>query len=698
MFVRPLIRHHGTKPLKLSGFYVDNFLILYCLGHLSLIMERLVVAAATLNQTPLDWSGNLAHMREAIRRARKTGAQILCLPELCVTGYGCEDAFHSAGIVESALEHAIEIAKESKGIVVAFGLPIFVQGVTYNVAALAANGKIVGFVAKQNLAGDGIHYEPRWFKPWPRGVVGSVVVDGRAVPVGDLLFSIDGIKVGFEICEDAWVVDRPGQRLAHSGADIILNPSASHFSFGKNEVRKRLAVEGSRAFGVGYVYANLLGCEAGRLIYDGDTVICSHGEVVNEGPRFSFRDIGVTAGIIDIERSRMIRRRQASFRPHLREPVHTVTVAKVKLARTTANKKTANAPTTSMSKHEEFLHAVTLGLFDYLRKSRSEGFVVSLSGGVDSSAASCLVALMVERVVKEIGLSGITEKLSYASWSKSARSQAQIMKKILACIYQGTKNSSKTTRDAAKAVASEIGAEFFVVDISDIVSGYQGMISKATGIKLSWKDHDLALQNIQARVRSPSVWLLANLRKSLLLSTSNRSEAAVGYTTMDGDSSGGLSPLGGIDKAYLRIWLSWLAMEGPQGLSRYQSLKAVNAQAPTAELRPLRDKQTDEKDLMPYEVLDTIERYAIRDKLLPKDVEQLVHEQYGQRFSTGDLTSWVVRFFKLWSINQWKRERYAPSFHLDDESLDPKTWCRFPILSGGFVEELAKLPSKKSKR
>ena len=87
-------------------------------------MERLVVAAATLNQTPLDWSGNLAHMREAIRRARKTGAQILCLPELCVTGYGCEDAFHSAGIVESSLEHAIEIAKESKGIVVAFGLPL----------------------------------------------------------------------------------------------------------------------------------------------------------------------------------------------------------------------------------------------------------------------------------------------------------------------------------------------------------------------------------------------------------------------------------------------------------------------------------------------------------------------------------------------------------------------------------------------
>jgi NAD+ synthase (glutamine-hydrolysing) len=167
---------------------------------------------------------------------------------------------------------------------------------------------------------------------------------------------------------------------------------------------------------------------------------------------------------------------------------------------------------------------------------------------------------------------------------------------------------------------------------------------------------------------------------------------------MDGDSSGGLSPLGGIDKAYLRVWLGWLEKDGPQGLSHYPSLKAVNVQAPTAELRPLKEKQTDEKDLMPYDVLDLIERYAIRDKLLPEDVESLIHEQYGARFSKNDLTLWVKRFFTLWSINQWKRERYAPSFHLDDESLDPKTWCRFPILSGGFAEELSKLGSKRRKK
>jgi len=659
-------------------------------------MERILVAAATLNQTPLAWEGNLANIREAIRQAKRAGAQIVCLPELCVTGYGCEDAFHSAGIIEEALQYGIEVARDARGIVVAFGLPLEVAGAVYNVAALAANGKIVGFVAKQNLAGDGIHYEPRWFKPWPTGIVSSISIQGRSVPVGDLSFSLDGIELGFEICEDAWVANRPGLRLAQRGVDLILNPRASHFSFGKHEVRKRLALEGSRAFGVGYVYANLLGCEAGRLIYDGDTVICSHGAVVHEGERFSFKDVVVTTGVIDIERSRLLRRKQASFRPDFTDSGSRIVVPGVKLSRT--SKSSSERETSAMPKNEEFLNAVTLGLFDYLRKSRSEGFVVSLSGGVDSSAASCLVALMVQRACKELTFQGFAKKLSYISWMKGARTEPQVVKKILACVYQRTPQSSKVTHDAAARLAEEIGAEFYDVDISKLVAGYEELISKATGVKLSWKEHDLPLQNIQARVRSPSVWLLANLRKSLLLSTSNRSEAAVGYTTMDGDSSGGLSPLGGIDKAYLRTWLEWLEKEGAPSLKNFPSLRRVNKQAPTAELRPQKDKQTDEKDLMPYEVLDTIERYAIRDKLLPDDVLALITEQYGKRFTESELRSWVVRFFRLWSCNQWKRERYAPSFHLDDESLDPKTWCRFPILSGGYEKELRKLKGKPKRR
>jgi NAD+ synthase (glutamine-hydrolysing) len=210
------------------------------------------------------------------------------------------------------------------------------------------------------------------------------------------------------------------------------------------------------------------------------------------------------------------------------------------------------------------------------------------------------------------------------------------------------------------------------------------------GRPLSWDRDDVALQNIQARVRSPGVWMLANLTGSLLVSTSNRSEAAVGYATMDGDTSGGIAPIAGIDKAYLRRWLVWLERQGPEGCGPIPALAAVNAQQPTAELRPPAAGQTDEADLMPYDVLDCVERFAIRDRQTPLEAWQRLHGEFPGH-DPAQLARWTERFFTLWARNQWKRERYAPSFHLDDESLDPKTWCRFPILSGGFARELSAL-------
>lgn len=184
--------------------------------------------------------------------------------------------------------------------------------------------------------------------------------------------------------------------------------------------------------------------------------------------------------------------------------------------------------------------------------------------------------------------------------------------------------------------------------------------------------------------------MLANLNNALLISTSNRSEAAVGYATMDGDTSGGLSPIAGIDKAFLRNWLIWMEREGPADIGAIPALDSVNQQQPTAELRPVEDKQTDEDDLMPYDVLDLIERLAIRDKMMPVEVFDQIVTAFPN-FERMQLGNWVIRFFRLWCRNQWKRERYAPSFHLDDENLDPKTWCRFPILSGGYDLEIEQL-------
>ncbi len=656
-------------------------------------MQLVRVAAAVLNQTPLAWESNRRNIVAAIEAARAAGASIVCLPEMCISGYGCEDAFHSPGVWRTAWAMLQEILPQTQGLIVSLGLPLAHRGALYNTACLAVDGRLAGFTAKRFLAGDGIHYEPRWFKPWPLGERADVELDGVDYPLGDLHYDCGGIRIGFEICEDAWVANRPGAELARRGVDLILNPSASHFAFGKIDVRRRFVLEGSRAFGASYVYANLLGNEAGRIIYDGGALIASGGMMLAEGPRFSYRDWGLTTTQIDVDATRMTQARTASFQPELSSderlcvemPFSFPAVPPQPTKWTPAPWELGPAV-----KHEEFGRAVSLALLDYLRKSRSQGFVVSLSGGADSSAVSVLVSLLVQFGLAELGPEGFKAKLDYIPGFKDLADAPAMVRRLLTCVYQSTHNSGPVTRHAARTVAEALGADYREFDVTAMVEGYTSTVSQSEGRPLEWSKDDLALQNIQARVRSPGVWMLANLHQALLLATSNRSEAAVGYCTMDGDTSGSISPIAGIDKHYLRAWLRWMETAGPHGLAPLPALNAVNVQAPTAELRPAASGQTDEADLMPYELLDAVERLAIRDKHTPLEVFQLVGLQFPQ-YSSAQLGLWVERFFRLWCRNQWKRERYAPSFHLDDENLDPKTWCRFPILSGGYERELAEL-------
>ncbi len=655
-------------------------------------MKLVRVGAAVLNQTPLAWDDNARNISAAIAEARRRQVSILCLPELCISGYSCEDAFLSTSVAETAAEVLLELAPQTAGMVVSFGLPVVYRNAIFNAACLAVDGRVAGFVAKQHLAGEGIHYEPRWFKPWPAGKRGELLVGGVAYPVGDLYFDCGGVTVGFEICEDAWVAVRPGAALALKGADVLLNPSASHFAFGKLAVRQRFVLEGSRAFSTSYVYANLLGNEAGRAIYDGGAMIASAGRLLAISPRLGLVDHGVTAAVVDVGATRMAQARTASFEPLIGDEGRyrvSCPFAFPELEPRQEEPEVAAWERGPHLKEEELTRAVTLGLLDYLRKSRARGFVVSASGGADSSAVACLVALAVRRGVAELGAGELARRLGRPDLAGAA-SAAELTRGLLTCVYQATANSTTTTREAARSVAEAIGATFLELEVQGLVDGYVGLVEGAIGRRLGWERDDIALQNVQARVRGPGAWLLANLSGALLLATSNRSEAAVGYATMDGDTCGGLSPIAGVDKAYLRRWLAWLERVGPDGLGPIPALAAVTRQAPTAELRPPEEGQTDEGDLMPYELLDAIERAAIRDKLPPLEVFRSMRVRFAA-VDPAMLGAWVERFFRLFARNQWKRERYAPSFHLDDENLDPKTWCRFPILSGGFERELAEL-------
>lgn len=598
------------------------------------------IAGATLNQTPLDWKNNTKNILEAIRLAKKDHVDLLCLPELCITGYGCQDVFLSDWVYKKSLEVLFtEILPKTTDLALNVGLPVIFNSVRYNTSCFIIDGEIQGFTAKQFLANDGVHYETRWFQSWSSHQVASIELKGRKYKFGDLVYSYKNQKIAFEICEDAWGENRPAINFANQGVDIILNPSASHFAFGKTITREELVKKSSSQYNCTYVYSNLLGNEAGRMIYDGEILIAKGGKILAKNELFSFQ--------------------------------------KVNLLTINQTKKS------TYSKNEEFLLADRLALYDYMRKSYSKGFVLSLSGGADSSACAVLVAEMLKAALNELNINEIKEDLPFLKNIIDAKNPentgiySAIIPQLLSCAYQATRNSGEKTFIAAKELAHQIGAEFHNWNIDTSVDHATSTIEKVIDRKLNWEQDDLALQNIQARSRSPIIWMLTNIKGALLITTSNRSEGCMGYATMDGDTSGGIAPISGVDKNFIRQWLRWAETD-----LGYTSLSHVNELPPTAELRPQDNEQKDEDDLMPYDIMVEIERLAIGLYQSPQQVlnnlknKDLVNESL--------LKIYINKFFRLWSINQWKRERLAPSFHLDDFNVDPKTWCRFPILSGGF--------------
>ncbi|MGB3463930.1 MAG: NAD(+) synthase [Cyclobacteriaceae bacterium] len=616
-------------------------------------MAKLKLAGACLNQIPFDWDNNLSNIFSAIDAAKSENVDLLLLPELCITGYGCEDMFLSEWLPGKALAKLSEIIPETANISVVVGLPVLLEEKVYNVACFISDQKILGFYAKHHLANDGVHYEPRWFTSWPKEKVIKFDYEGQSYDFGAIILDHKDIRIGFEICEDAWRKDRPAHELLEKEVQLILNPSASHFAFHKAAFRENLVVSSSKDFNCVYLYTNLLGNESGRMIFDGDIIISQKGKLLGLNKRLSYKDCNILALNIDFDNPESS---QVKITEKVYEPIR------------------------------EFAIAASLGLFDYMRKSRSKGFILSLSGGADSSSIATLVAESVSNGIDELGLENYLRKAGLDSEVTVGEDDVKktVVNHLLTTAYQGTENSSEETTASARNLAKSIGAKFYHWTIDKIVDQYTSTIEKNIGRELTWERDDITLQNIQARSRSPIIWMLANIDNKLLLSTSNRSEGDVGYATMDGDTSGSISPIAAVDKHFILQWLHYAEKE-----LGYDGLSYVNNLQPSAELRPLEMNQTDEDDLMPYEVIVEIEELAIRDRKSPVETFRILLER--QLEPKEILKRHITKFFRLWSRNQWKRERLAPSFHLDAFNVDPRTWCRFPILSSGFSEELKEL-------
>ncbi|MBK7757548.1 MAG: NAD(+) synthase [Deltaproteobacteria bacterium] len=667
------------------------------------------VGAASLNQTVGDWRGNTERIVRALRLARARGVRLLALPEMCIPGYSLCDRLFRAGTLRRSWEVVRALLPETRGLVTTVGLPVLHEGVLYNAMAVLADGALVGVVAKENLASGDVQYESRYFQPWPRGRLDTIEVEGvGAVPFGALVFELPGLcRFALEICEDGWKGIRPGSTLALAGAEVLLNPSASWFVIGKHRVRRRLVEQVSQEDHCAYVYTSLLGCDSTRLVFDGSLFVAADGTMLREGRRFRFTDdIELIDAVVDLDAIRLARLEEGSWREQAQAFARGELGAAPQQVRIHAQLSGEEAPapgppwyeplparhidpslawledegllpralTQLDLNHIELELALCMGLRDYAVKSGVKAFALALSGGRDSSMVAVIVARMWRYMNPTLSEHELREKIARGLYTA----------------YMGTANSGPVTRHAALALAEALGATHREVEIQGAVNEHVRLAEGLCGQPLSWDDpaDDIPLQNVQARLRGSLIWMLANVHNALLLSTSNQSEAAVGYATMDGDTSGGLSPLSGIPKSLITLWLSWA--ETMHGID---ALKFVNVQAPTAELRPPDRAQTDEGDLMPFRVLDQLMFEFVQQGRDPKAMFQRLWPQLKGEYG-GDpwgLAKHIRKFVVMLCRAQWKRERFAISFRVAAFDLDPKTGFRFPPVQAPFTEELEEL-------
>jgi NAD+ synthase (glutamine-hydrolysing) len=693
-------------------------------------MKTMKVSAASLNQTAGEFESNSRNIIHAAITARNSGASFLLTPELSLTGYGLEDNFSYMNIIDTALSKLFKLASElPQGIAVSVGLPYLYSGKLFNGIAILLNGNVCGITFKKNLASNGVHYEQRWFTPWNQTDVfrHTVTVNGAeaTIPVGTPVFDIDGFLMGIEVCEDSWVAKRIASHYFDLGVDMIANPSASHFAIGKFQIRQQLIKESSRTYGVSYLFANLNGVDSGRAVYDGGCVIANSGQIVNQGPRFHHTPSEVITSVIRNSSSRVSKAITSQryseiqqnldnyiikLRTHNPAPV-LATDSPGFLSELTDSRTPANVipawETSPHLEHEEAVRAIALGLRDWSAKTRTNGYTLSLSGGADSGLVATLVAMAVKFELHEFKAKGRSLQESYFARFADDDIQKEIdtiaidqveksvMANFLQTAYQPSSNSGSVTYTAATKLAGFIGSTHFNFSVADVVAQYEKVLSQETGTTFTWEEHDIFRQNIQARSRSPMIWGATNLKNSLLLTTSNLSEASLGYATQDGDTSGVLAPISGVTKSRILNILVWLEKNGidltyseQNNLVRLEVLSYINNQKPTAELRP--EEQQDEDDLMPYALLDRILMLQLQKNLTPLEIfETIVIED--TEYEAGFVARCIVKYFTLFVRNQWKRDRQAPSFHIEINSLDPKADRRMPLLGNPYQEEIAYL-------
>ncbi|UGS36341.1 NAD+ synthase [Capillimicrobium parvum] len=564
--------------------------------------RTLRLALHQLNPTVGDLEGNERKVRDGIAAACAAGAQLSLFAELVITGYPPEDLLLKEHFLRDARAAIDRLAAESGEHVAVVGFPERAEDV-FNAAAVLSRGRLQAIYRKVLLPNYGVFDEQRYFQIGPGGGV---------VDVGDL-------RVGITICEDIWEPGPPATDEAVAGASLILNLSASPYHAGKGVERERMIAQRARDSLAAYAFCAQVGGQD-ELVFDGHSFVCDHtGEIVARAAQFAEEMLVVD---VDLGAGAKARLRDTSHRPTVRRTApQVVTLARLEPAppATGAAPERRVAPLLQPIEAEVYA-ALVLGLRDYVEKNGFRHVVLGLSGGIDS-------ALVAAIAVDALGAGRVTAVVMPSPYSSSG------------------------TQDDARDLARELGIECHEFSIAPAMESYTEMLAAT----FQGREPDITEENLQARIRGNLLMALSNKFGWLVLTTGNKSEMSVGYSTLYGDLAGGFAVIKDCPKTLV------------YRLSEHRGLpRSIIDRPPSAELRP---DQRDEDSLPPYELLDRIlEGYVEQDL----GTEDLV----GQGLPEAD----VERVIRLVDLAEYKRRQAPPGIKITTRAFGRDR--RMPITNG----------------
>jgi NAD+ synthase (glutamine-hydrolysing) len=626
-------------------------------------MRLVRLAIANVNSTVGAMRSNVDRCIEAAKRAAADGATLVAFPEQVICGYAPEDLVQWRAFVDSQWTELLRFAEATKdtGCAHVLGLTVARGSHVYNCAALVHRGKVRGLVPKEKLPTYNVFYEARTFASGSAGLHDEV----HGVPFGDLVFDLDFGTVALEVCEDIWSPDGPMRRRSYAGAELVVNISASPYRLGVVATRREMISTRAGDNQVTIVYSALVGANDG-LVFDGGGWVAQNGRLVLEAPRFV---TGVSAVTVDLDRTLRLRTENTTWR-HDQQAFEETSprVRHVKVAEPTSGRDALVYPAPKhgsfflpapegarRSAREDFcedlLDALALGVGDYFEKTGAFKTIgVALSGGRDS-----LLCLLIAR-------RWIDRKFPPAERDAKA-------KEILRALFMPTRYSSKETHIAAQKAAAEIGAPFVSVSIDDAFTRELAEIEKM--LQPGESITALAKQNVQARIRAERMWTWANSAGALFLQTSNMSEKAVGYATIGGDMEGALSVIANVPKTVVNYLLDYLLeTTGSEGI-RLTLVKPASAE--------LADDQEDEKDLMPFPVLDACFALYAGEKMSPAEVKDALAATFPAE-PKEKLAAWTDKFARLFTMSIYKWVQTPLCLHVGNLDLDRERALQLPVV------------------